>query len=446
MSETERPDWLSKAEPGPGGFRRRWLLAVLLVVAVGGAAGGLAWRDADSSTPAAVVSSTSPTAEQIDVAAQSAAVDAILRRRADAVLHRDGVKFLADVDPRNPLLRARQKVLFANLVQFGFARLTYRQDRTQFEQALVDKHGPSVYLVGVVMTYQISGINAQPVRTMLGYTFVRRAGRLLLIDDDHLDKALPAGSHREAWDTGPVLVRRAPRVLVVVEHGRKQLAASILADAQAAVRAVSRRWPTGWQGSGVVIALDDRHVRDADYTKPKDAEDILAIATQVYRTLPGEVENAGESGGSYVVVNPRYRNELDARSLAHEFTHVATAPYGAYAPRWLVEGTAAYIEMLPMDGERDLDLEQYRRLVRSKYLTKAGALPADDVFYETMRSSYSIGWYAVDYLFDKHGAAKVAKLYKELARQGFSQTQRDLIMTEQLGRTEAQLFVELNRR
>ena len=106
------------------------------------------------------------------------------------------------------------------------------------------------------------------------------------------------------------------------------------------MKAVSKSWPGGWTGSGVVIALDDKVVRGADYTLPKNAEDALAMATWVYRSLPGEVSGVGERTDSYVVINPRNRSKVDARTLAHEFTHVATAPYGAFAPRWLVEGAA----------------------------------------------------------------------------------------------------------
>jgi hypothetical protein len=233
---------------------------------------------------------------------------------------------------------------------------------------------------------------------------------------------------------------------VVVERGKTQLAKSILADAESAVRAVNKLWSASWRGGGLVIALDDKVVRTADYTKPKDAEDFLASATFVFRTLPGEVQSEGTFGGSYVVVNPRYRDELGARVLAHEFTHVATAPYGPDAPTWLVEGTAEYIEQLPMDGERDLDLNRYRSMVRTKYFNKVKALPTDQQFYQTVKSSYPIGWYTVDYLVDKYGATKLAKVYQELARQGFSQNQRDLIFTAQLGRTEAQLFADLKKR
>ncbi|MDX6280098.1 MAG: hypothetical protein QOH03_1169, partial [Kribbellaceae bacterium] len=361
-------------------------------------------------------------------------------------LGKNEAQFLADVDPKNPLLVAKQKVLFENLVQFGFVKLSYLQDRPQFEQKLIDKYGPTTYLVSVVMSYQIGGIDDQPVKAPLGYMFVQRGGRYLLINDSYMDSALPFGAHKEAWDVGPVLVRRGARALVVVEQGKTQLAKSILTDAESAVRAVNTLWSANWRGGGLVIALDDKVVRTADYTKPKDAEDFLATATYVYRTLPGEVQSEGTFDGAYVVVNPRYRSELDARVLAHEFTHVATAQYGVDAPVWLVEGTAEYIEQLPMKGERDLDLDWYRSMVRSKYFSKIKALPTDQQFYQTVNSSYPIGWYVVDYIADKYGETKLASVYKELARQGFSQNQRDLIFTAQLGRTEAQLFADLKKR
>jgi hypothetical protein len=99
-----------------------------------------------------------------------------------------------------------------------------------------------------------------------------------------------------------------------------------------------------------------------------------------------------------------------------------------------------------MKGERDLDLDWYRSMVRSKYFSKIKALPTDQQFYQTVKSSYPIGWYVVDYLAGKYGETKLARVYKELARQGFSQNQRDLIFTAQLGRTEAQIFADLKRR
>ncbi|MFC0625415.1 hypothetical protein [Kribbella deserti] len=403
------------------------------------AAGGLVWRELQE--PTAQASENKPAAPGPDVQLRSAEVDRVLIRRAKAVLAKDSTAFVADIDPADKELLAEQRILFDNLVQFGFSRLSYHQKREQFDQTLIERHGPTTYAVQVVMIYQIKGINRLPVRTLVGYVFVQRPdGKWVITDDDDLDRALPRGSHHEAWDVGPVLVQRAPRVLIVVERGQTELAANLLTEASSAVRTVTKRWPGGWIGAGVVIAVDDPIVRGADYSVERNAEDALAMATWVYRTLPGEVTTEGERADSYVVVNPRNRGRLDTRSLAHEFIHVAAARYGAHAPRWLVEGVATYVEYLPMAGERDLALDAYRAMVRTKYLAKAKALPADSTFFARSSSSYPLSWLAADYLFSKHGPTEVATLYQELAALGFSQNARDRIMLEHVGVTEVGLF------
>lgn len=411
----------------------------------GAIAGGLALHrsGADIGNPGITpTKTTGPPA--IDETARTAGVSKVLLRRAQAVRQNDAAEFIRDVDPVNKTLVAQQKMLFTNLRQFGFQSLRYDLLREQFDQRLVDKYGPSTYLVGVAMTYQLKGIDPQPVRTMLGYTFTQKPdGGWLLVSDSDMDHLLPRGSHQEAWDLGEVLVKRAPRVLIVVEEGQPKLAKDLAEKAVSAVQAVSKSWPGGWTGSGVVIALDDKIVRGADYTVPKNAEDALAMATWVYRTLPGESTTMGERADSYVVINPRNRAKVDARTLAHEFTHVASAPYGAFAPRWLVEGAATYVEFLSMAGEEDLALDKYRKEVRTKYLVKAKALPADRVFFKDSNSSYPMSWLAVDYLFTKYGGVEVGTLYQELAALGSTQAARNRIMLEHLGITEAGLFQAL---
>ena len=445
-------------EPAPGPVRGRHsaaprrrvgpLLGSLVLVA-GTVAGGLylqrSGTDGPPETPAAA-DGASGTAE-LDLTARAAGVDKVLGRRAEAVRLNKPAQFVADVDPDNKTLLARQQALFRNLRQFGFSTLRYERLSEQFDESLTDKHGPTTYVVAVAMDYQMKGIDLAPVRTMLGYTFTERGdGRWMLVSDTDLDRRLPRGSHQEPWDVGDVLVKRASRVLVVVERNQTKLASSLVTKASSAVKAVSNRWPGGWTGSGVVIALDDKVVRGADYTLPKNAEDALAMATWVYRTLPGEVNSTGERADSYVVVNPRNRAKVDARTLAHEFTHVATAPYGVNAPRWLVEGAATYVEFLPMDGASNLALPTYRRDVETKYLAKAKSLPTDALFFKNSTSSYPLSWLAVDYLFTKYGATEVGTLYQEMAALGSTQAERNRIMLEHLGITEAGLFQALRER
>jgi hypothetical protein len=417
---------------------RVWPVVLSLLLVAGAIGGGLALHRSSQTAGGADPAAGAPT---VDQAARSAAVDAVLKRRSQAVLTGDEQAFLADVDRRDQKFVAKQRTLFTNLRQFGFASLAFHQLAQQYDDTIAQKYGPSTYLIAVAMTYQIRDIDLVPVRAMLGYTFTQREdGAWVLVSDSDIDQRLPRGSHQEAWDFGPVLVRRAQRVLVVVEQDQPALATALVRMSTSAVQAVTKNWPGGWAGAGVVIALDDKIVRGADYTQPKNAEDALAMATWVYRTLPGEVTGAGERADSYVVVNPNNRAKVDARTLAHEFTHVATAPYGPYAPRWLVEGTATYVEFLPMSGQEDLAIPQYRLDVRRKYLAKAKSLPADATFFDQAERSYPLSWLALDYLFTRFGPVEVGTLYRELAALGTTQKERDRIMLEHLGMTEAGLF------
>ena len=311
------------AEPGRhsrhAAARRRsrvWPLLLSFVLVAIAVAGGLALhRSSQAGDRVANPATSTPT---VDQAARAAAVDAVLKRRAQAVLTGNEQAFVADVDAGDKRLVASQRTLFTNLRQFGFAKLAYQQLAQQYDDTIAQKYGPSTYLVAVAMTYQIRAIDLVPVRAMLGYTFTQRSnGTWVLVSDSDLDKRLPRGSHQEAWDFGPVLVKREPRVLIVVEQGQEALADRLAAMSGSAVQAVSKNWPGGWNGSGVVIALDDKIVRGADYTQPKNAEDALAMATWVYRTLPGEVTGEGQRTDSYVVVNPHNRAKVDARTLAH---------------------------------------------------------------------------------------------------------------------------------
>ena len=119
------------AAPGP--------YAALAVPAVvrpgrGGVGGGLALHQ--STTQAEQPSTAAPKTPDIDLVARAAAVDKVLKRRAQAVLKDDQAAFLADVDPANQALVARQRTLFTNLQQFGFAKLAYEQLSQQYDDAV----------------------------------------------------------------------------------------------------------------------------------------------------------------------------------------------------------------------------------------------------------------------------------------------------------------------
>jgi hypothetical protein len=416
---------------------RRWGGLIAAVLLVSGGVGVAVW-DRERAEQAQA-GRTAVSSAEIDLEQRADAVDSILARRSAAVMAVDEEMFLADVDPTAKGLVARQKLLFANLVNIGLAELTYQQRDAQFDQAVVDRHGPTAYLVRVWMTYRIKGIDPVPVKTEIGYTFVRRGTRWVLVDDDDLDAGLTQGAHREPWDVANLEIHRGNRVLVLVDRGRTGLGQTLVQEAEEALANVNKFWPRTWSRAVLVIAVKDPRVRGADFAG--NDSDSAASSTGTYSTLPGEVTKDGTFAGAYVVINPKQFAQADEIVLSHEFTHVATARLGGYEPLWLAEGTAEYvswkgIEEISGPGE----VAEWESDVQRQALPRMTALPPDEGFYDTGEDVYGVSWLAVRYLVRDLGIDKVATLYEHLAEDGWNPQERADDMRLYAGLSEADLF------
>jgi hypothetical protein len=421
------------------GVRRWWSLGAVVVLLAG--AVGYAVEDRERSARADRPAPTGSTAA-VAAAERQRAVDAVLKRRADAVKTGKETLFMADVDPANAKLRTEQRVLFANLVEVGLDELSYQQADERFDQAVVNTHGPTAYLVRVVMTYRIDKIDAEPVRTELGYTFVQRSGRWLLVDDDDIDDELGPGAHREPWDLGRYEVHRGARVMVLVDKGNTRRAKQIGLEAKEALETVSAYWPGSWQGSVLVVALNEVNVRDARFAD-EDIES-AASATSTYESLPGEKTADGEIAGAYIVINPSQRSQIDEILLSHEFTHVATADLGGYEPLWLAEGVAEYVSWKGIEAiSGPAEVADWEADVVEDALPGMAALPADSGFYDNQGDVYGVSWLAVRHLVKHLGIQRVLELYADIAADGVDQAARDRIMLAHTGLTEASLFLAL---
>ncbi|GAB3925302.1 hypothetical protein GCM10029976_018340 [Kribbella albertanoniae] len=431
------------APAGPG----RWLGLLLAVALVsGGVVYAVNERSEDARARVATVtpSSTprSPSKASAAATARRVAIDTILIRRAQAVQTGNQTLFLKDLDPSNTKLIARQKVLFANLVEMGFAELGYSQAEERFDPAVVKARGRATYLVRILMRYQIPKVDVAPVTTELGYTFISRAGRWVLTDDDDLDDDLGPGAHREAWDLGRIEVLRGPRVLVVVEKGDHERGRAILTEAAEGLVEVRDYWPRRWRGSALIIALDDTEVRDARFAD-EDIES-AASAGSTFSSLPGQDTADGTVAGAYIVINPNQRDQVDEILLSHELTHVATADLGGYEPLWLAEGAAEYvswrgIEALGGPGE----VAKWEQEVIDDALPTLHSLPTDAGFYESSSDVYGVSWLAVRYLVQRIGLDAVAELYEDMAAHGINQVSRDRILLSRSGLTEVTLWTSL---
>jgi hypothetical protein len=292
------------------------------------------------------------------------------------------------------------------------------------------------------MTYRIKGIDAEPVKTELGYTFAKRGNRWMLVDDDDLDAGLTDGAHHEPWDLGRLEIHRAPRVMVLVDKGNTKLGRSLVTEAKEALATVDRYWPMEWRGSVLVAAIDEPKVRGADFGG-EDAQS-SASATGTYRSLPGEETTEGVFAGAYVVLNPAEFSNADEIVFSHEFTHVATSHLGGYEPLWLAEGAAEYVSWKGVEEiSGPAEAEEWEDDVRRESLPRIQSLPADQGFYSSDEDVYGVSWLAVRYLVDKIGVDGMADLYEDIAKDGWSVPARDEAMREHTQMTEKELFAAL---
>ncbi|MEV8371764.1 hypothetical protein AB0P21_03455 [Kribbella sp. NPDC056861] len=453
MSSTPPSAAPSGAEAPPHG-PRRWLgLLVAVAVVSAGVIYAVDDRERDARARPSAPFTKPPTTKPSQtgrpqsktaaaIAARRLAVDTILLRRAKAVRTVDEKLFLQDVDPANTKLRQAQKVLFANLVELGLDEIGYSQAEERFDQAAVREHGPTTYLVRVLMRYQIHEVDLAPVTTELGYSFVHRGGRWIMADDNDLDKDLGPGAHQEPWDLGRFEVHRAPRVLVLVDKGDTQRGRSIVAEATEALGEVTAYWPRKWRGTVLIAALDDTDVRDARFAD-EDIES-AASAGSTFSSLPGQDTADGTVAGAYIVINPNQRDDVDEILLSHEITHVATADLGGYEPLWLAEGAAEYVSWRGIEAiSGPNEVGKWEQEVIDDALPLLTALPSDAGFYQSTTDVYGVSWLAVRFLVKRLGLADVEELYEDLARHGTDQASRDRILLTRTGFTEATLWIYL---
>ncbi|MGW6275937.1 hypothetical protein [Kribbella sp. NPDC055071] len=370
--------------------------------------------------------------------ARKAQIDLVLAGRATAVLKGDLRGFLAAVDPKQPALVARQRLLFTNLRKFGFTKLTYlAADERQVPE--LTKYGPGAFTTRVMMRYQLAGLDAKPVQTDLGYTFVRRGDAWILVEDSAIDAELSRDGHRQPWDFEEVAVVRRGKVVVVVDQRERALGQKIAQVSQGAVDAVRRHWPRPWNGAVMVVAMAEPRVMAVLWSSGSGAG--WTIAAKAVTLYDGEPVGPRRTTpvSSRIVVNPAVRKQLDKDLLAHEMTHVATTPIGSYVPIWLVEGLAEYVRCASIEDDPQWTVDPYRKQVRTKYLPGMKVLPAQAEFDADGDRAYGQSWWITSYLESKLGEKGLASLYTDLAQHNTSATAYTTILKKHTGKTPAEL-------
>jgi hypothetical protein len=354
-----------------------------------------------------------------------AAVDAILARRGIAVKQKNLQLFLRDVAPE---IRTEQQQVFENMRTLGMS-VTYRRAEVWTNYEAVRRYGLATGTFRVSMRYQISGSRLAQAATDVGYTYTVRDGRLFLVDDNDLDRAI--GSGRQPWDYGPIDVVKRRNVLVVVDKGRRAYADRQADETVAMARKTRTLWKGYLQIVPMVVAMREPGV-------------LTDLPPTIRGNEPARVQPIpspavdGRPVGGWIVVQPDAQDRFDSAQLSHALMHLLPVRLGEEAPRWLAEGLAQYAESLQLIATgRGKQVSAARDDIRRRALGDLVRLPADDEYDAT--DSDDISWLAVEQLIKQVGLRAVTDFYLQVARRGYNVPAQQRLMLEYTGFTEQKL-------
>jgi hypothetical protein len=354
-----------------------------------------------------------------------AAVDAILARRGIAVKQNNLQLFLRDVAPE---LRTEQRQVFENMHELGMA-VTYRRAEVWTNYEAVRRYGLATGTFRVSMRYQISGSRLAQAATDVGYTYTVRDGRLFLVDDNDLDRAI--GSGRQPWDYGPIDVVKRRNVLVVVDQGKRAYAERQADETVAMARKTRTLWKGYLQIVPMLVAMREPSVL-TDLPPTLAGNEPARV-----QPIPSPAVD-GRPVGGWIVVRPEAQDRFDSAQLSHALMHLLPVRLGEEAPRWLAEGMAQYAESLQLIATgRGKQVSAARDDIRRRALGDLVRLPADDEYDAT--DSDDISWLAVEQLIKQIGLRAVTDFYLQVARRGYNRPAQERLMLEYTGFSEQKL-------
>jgi hypothetical protein len=356
-------------------------------------------------------------------------IQALLDRRAAAVLRRDRAALAATVLPGDQGLRASQADWLGNLAQVPLASWEYRLtalDAFPLPPALTAGSAERM-AAQVQLSYRLAGFDSEPVTATQYLTFTRTGpaadGWYLSSDTDH------PGGDVQLWDLGPVTAVHGRHCLVLGLPGSGPLQ-PFADEGDHAVPAVNALWGDGWGQRTVLLVPGSTDqfaaLLDAD---PADFTSIVAVTT-------GELGPTEARRTERITVNPPVWGTLSAFGrrvvTTHETTHVATrAITDGWTPRWVAEGAANWT------GYRSAD-QTPKQICPELAADVAGGwtpdqLPTDSAFYygtgTGLPQAYEQAWFAGRSIVRRHGEAALVAFYRDLAAAGGSGGQQAAVDT-----------------
>ena len=321
-------------------------------------------------SPSATVSRTTGVQREQQMLA---AVQVMLKRRAQAVLRHDKAAFLADVDPGNAGLRRRQARFFDNLTALPLQTFTLQAPGATWPSDFAAaRFRRTAYIPYVEQGLQLRGFDPVPVTSDYALTFAQVDGVLRIVSDDDLADRESDRARNAPWDTTRIVVRRSKDALGIFDEESQASADRIMSWTEESLATVRSDVPEKWRGDVVVYALSSERLLRRMGTRFLDR---AAIAFPVF----DDSDNPTRRVATRVLINPKYlpRNEIEGTYLlTHEITHVALARTSAATPTWVQEGMADYVATRGADPSRWLPTDATAARARKG----ADAMPASTFF------------------------------------------------------------------
>jgi hypothetical protein len=349
-----------------------------------------------------------------------AAIQALLDRRAVAVMERDRRAFMATVADLSPAFVERQGQMFAWMRRVPFASYELRADWSALgDVARVSdiRRYPGAEAVTIPLTeerYRIRGLDRSPAVEDLFYSFVKREGEWAIAEDRDVED-IGFDTTRHLWDFGPVGVQRRGRFTMLQHPCGKGPCARLpdyaLGLLEAGRAQAERYWAGPWPARvGVFLpeTKDElRRVLNANF-------DLSTFIAFTYSTASDDRYSAPR-----MVLNWRTLQDRPASSLqdvfAHELVHVATrSSSGPFVPIFVDEGFAEHVSNEASPSS--LAFFDYQRSIGGV----DGILPRDYEFVTGSGTSiflnYQTAQSAVDFFVRSWGPDAFRQFYKRLGR------------------------------
>jgi hypothetical protein len=341
-----------------------------------------------------------------------AEIQALLDRRAQAMLEGDREAFLSTVDGADASFVERQRRLFDGFQQVGLA--SYRLDATtRYWPELTTDREEAIYgepaqptVLHVEERYRIPGYDREPALEDLYLTFVHRGEEWKVASDTDLDD-LAVYSGRKLWELGPIVTRESEHFRYVSHPELADVANEILASAERALDGVGETWPLPWSRKVLILAPSTSEETGRIVQATFDLESFVAFAySGVDRAEDWDLN------GHRIILNwPNFSvhtEETQQRILVHELLHIATRELaGPSVTAFVDEGIAEWVAQDDnvFEVAQAIDAGEWDR-----------ALPEDFEFItgdgDDISEAYQESYTAAQFAADRFGAAAVADWYR----------------------------------